>query len=405
MISIGHQLLIATSVIVSTSAIAAPLQLTAQTTDDSMIVLPVENTLLSNTIALAYKKPAPQIEWIVMATAYSPAQPIATFIKDWDAPLETGEHAYAQARAALTVQPANSPISYGLAWRYDYLMSFNQQTADLYWQYKNKQISNQNQTYELQLEAQHNERFGANVGFTQQLAPNWQLTTRANIWQGLHVLEGMASGSLTSQAFADGEVVRNIDRVNKTQTKVDYYYDKPALGEEDLNWYPDKPKGYGYSLDLNLLGRLSDNTQLAVRGYDILGRMHWQDTPSTTYLLDYDINRATTDKTRGQLNVDDVTQNLPWRVEADVLHQLNNQWQLGAHTQANDIQTLYQLSAGYQLANVNFPVRLTGLLEPQTKALGLAVDGKYGGIKLLTDSLDSEKAKRSEINLYGRYIW
>ena len=133
--------------------------------------------------------------------------------------------------------------------------------------------------------------------------------------------------------------------------------------------------------------------------------MHWQDTPSTTYLLDYDINRATTDKTRGQLNVDDVTQNLPWRVEADVLHQLNNQWQLGAHTQANDIQTLYQLSAGYQLANVNFPVRLTGLLEPQTKALGLAVDGKYGGIKLLTDSLDSEKAKRSEINLYGRYIW
>ena len=242
MISIGHQLLIATSVIVSTSAIAAPLQLTAQTTDDSMIVLPVESASFTNTIALAYKEPAPQIEWTVMATAHSPAQPIATFIKDWDAPLEAGEQAYAQARAALTVQPANSSISYGLAWRYDYLMSFNQQTADLYWQYKNKQIPNQNQTYELQLEAQHNERFGANVGFTQQLAPNWQLTTRANIWQGLHVLEGMASGSLTSQAFADGEVVRNIDRVNKTQTKVDYYYDKPALGEEDLNWYQTNQK-------------------------------------------------------------------------------------------------------------------------------------------------------------------
>ncbi len=405
MTSIGRRLLLTIAIMVSTSATAQQTSMVAQMTDDSMTLFPADTSLLSNAMPLATKKSAPQIDLTIMATAHSPAQPIDTFIKDWDAPLDEGEHAYVQARAAVNVKPANSRISYGLAWRYDYLMNFNQQTADLYWQYQNNQIPNQDQIYELQLEAKHNERFGANVGFTQQLASNWQLTTQANIWQGLHVLEGAATGSLTSQAFANGEVVRNIDRVNKTQTKVDYYYDKPALGEEDLNWYPDKPKGYGYSLDLSLLGRLSDNTQLAVRGYDILGRMHWQDTPSTTYVLDYDINRATTDKTKGQLSTDDITQTLPWRVEADLLHQLNDQWQLGTHAQANDIYTLYQLSAGYQISNAKFPVKLTGLLEPQTKALGLAVDGKYGGVKLLTDSLDSEKAKRSELSLYGRYIW
>lgn len=405
MTSIGRRLLLTIAITVSMSAIAEQTSMAAQMSDDSMTLFSADTNLLSNTMPLATKKPAPQIDWTIMATAHSPAQPITTFIKDWDAPLDEGEHAYVQARAAINVKPANSRISYGLAWRYDYLMRFNQQTADLYWQYQNKQIPNQNQTYELQLEAKHNERFGANVGFTQQLSPNWQLTTQANIWQGLHVLEGAATGSLTSQAFANGEVVKNIDRIDNTLTQVDYYYDKPALGEEDLNWYPDKPKGYGYSLDLNLLGRLSDNTQLAIRGYDILGRMHWQDTPSTTYLLDYDINRATIDKTRGQLNTADVTQTLPWRVEANLLHQFNNQWQLGAQAQANDLQTLYQLSVGYQISNARFPVKLTGLLEPQTKALGLAIDNKYGGLKFLADSLDAEKAKRSEISLYGRYSW
>ena len=364
--------------------------------------LPASST---TTPALATKAVAPQIDLSVMVTAHSPAQPIAAFIKDWDAPLDSGEHAYAQARASLDVRPANSAISYGLAWRYDYLMSFDQQTADLYWQYQNKKIPNQNQTYALQLEAKHNERVGANIGFTQQITPDWQLTTYANVWQGQHVLEGTAKGSITSQAFSDGEIIKNIDRLNKTETNIDYYYDKPALGEEDLNWYPDKPSGYGYSFDLNLIGQLSDRTQLSIRGYDILGRMRWKDTPSTAYVLDYDINRPTTDKTRGQLDTDDVTQTLPWRVEGSLMHKLNNQWQLGAHGEANDIQNLYQLSAGYQIASAAFPITMTGLVEPQTKALGLAVDSKYGGAKLLTDSLDSQKAKRSEISLYGRYTW
>ncbi len=366
---------------------------------------PLINVPLVTAPSVAPKRAAAQIDWNIMATAHSPAQPINDFIKDWDAPLDSGKHAYAQGRVSLNVRPPDSAISYGLAWRYDYLLSFNQDTADLYWQYQNKQLPNQNQNYQLQLEAQHNERIGANIGFTQQIMPNWQLTTYANIWQGQHVLDGAIKGNLTSQAFPEGEIVRNLDRLNKIDTSIDYYYDEPALKEEDLNWYPDKPSGYGYSLDLNLTGQLSQNTRLSIRGYDILGRMHWQDAPSTQYILDYDINRPTTDKTRGQLDTDDVTQTLPWRVEGSLMHELDEQWQLGAHGQVNDVHDLYQLSAGYKMEQMAYSVTLTGLIEPQTQSLGLALDSQYGGIKLLTDSLDAEKAKRSEISLYGRYAW
>lgn len=345
------------------------------------------------------------VDWEVMASAHSPAQPISTFIEDWDAPLKSGTHAYLQARTGLKVRSTDSAMSYGLGWRYDYLMQFNQDTADLYWQYKNNQLPDSDQTYLLALHAAHNERVGANVGFTKQILPNWQLTTYANLWQGRHVLEGDAHGSVSAQAVADSDNIRNIDRLDKTKTDINYYYDKPALSEEDLNWFPDKPSGYGYSLDVELAGALTDKTALSIRGYDMLGRMHWQDAPSTEYVLDYDSDRRPIDKTGGQLATADVTQTLPWRVEASVKHQLSDQWQLGAHGQANDIQTLYQLSAGYQMNNSTIPIIVTGLVEPQTKALGLTIDSRYGGIKLLTDDLDFDKARRSEISLYGRYQW
>jgi len=361
--------------------------------------------LPTNIFASQIPTQTPKVGFEVMATADSPAQPIAAFIDDWDAPLESGEHAYAQGRLALNIQPVNSAISYGLAWRYDYLMEFSEETAEVYWQYENKQNPTASKSYPLFLEAKHNERVGANIGFTQSMIPNWQLTAQANIWQGLHALDGKVTGTLNSRVLAASESNTIRDTVDTADAYLDYYYDEPALGEENLGWNPAKPSGYGYSLDLKLTGKLADKTQLNIRGYDVLGRMRWRDMPSTRYALDYDVNGRPLYSLEGQLITKDITQTLPWRVEASLLHQLDNNWQLGIQGQANEVQDLYQLSASYLLNNNRSPFMLTALIEPQTQAMGLALDSQYGGIKVLTDDLDSEKAKRSEISLYGRYAW
>ncbi|MGM8885199.1 hypothetical protein ACS8FD_04595 [Psychrobacter sp. 1U2] len=361
--------------------------------------------LPTNLFASQLPTQRPKVEFEVMATADSPAQPIAAFIDDWDAPLESGEHAYAQGRLALDIQPVNSAISYGLAWRYDYLMEFSEETAEVYWQYENKQNPTASKSYPLFLEAKHNERVGANIGFTQSIAPGWQLTTQANIWQGLHALDGKVIGNLSNRVLADSELNNIRDTIDKADAYLDYYYDEPALGEENLGWNPAEPSGYGYSIDLNLTGNLSEKTQLNIRGYDVLGRMRWKEMPRTRYALDYDVNGRPLYSLEGQLETKDVTQTLPWRVEGSLMHQLDNNWQLGAHGQVNEVQDLYQLSAGYLLNNHRYPFMLTALVEPQTRALGLSLDSRYGGVKVLTDDLDSEKAKRSEISLYGRYAW
>lgn len=386
----------AISIIISTSANAQGEQANA-----NFAFNPQATSLTSDRT----EKSEAQIDWSVMITAHSPTQPIAKFLDDWDAPLDSGKLAYTQGRTSFEIRPADSAISYGLGWRYDYLLRFSEETAEVYWQYENKQPSSTSQTYPLFLEAQHNERVGANIGFTKQVLPNWQLTTRANIWQGLHALDGKIVGDLSTRVLPDSEVTNIRDSLDKTDAYIDYYYDEPALGEEDLGWNPAKPSGYGYSLDLQLIGKLSDDTQLALRGYDVLGRMHWKDMPSTRYTLDYDANGRPLYSIEGQLSTNDVTQVLPWRFEGTIQHQLDNRWQIGAHGQVNDIQDLYQLSVGYQALADTYPLTITGLIEPQTQALGVALDSHYGGIKLLTDSLDSEKAKRSEISLYGRYSW
>lgn len=348
---------------------------------------------------------APTVDFKIMATAHSPAQPINAFLKDWDAPLTSGQYAYAQSRAELTVHPSDSPIHYGLGWRYDYLMKFNEETAKLYWQYKNKQLANKTASYSLELAAKHNERFGANIGITKDLTPNWQLTTSANLWRGIHVLEGKAAGTLTTQAMPDSENIRNLDRLDKTFTSLDYFYDKPALVEEDLNWFPEKPTGYGYSLDTQLTGKLSDKTILRIEGYDIFGKMHWYDAPSTRYLLDYDSNRRPNDKSEGDLTLNNEVQDLSWRVESHLTHDLNQDWQLGVHGQANELHNIFQLSASYHTDYQDYPMMISGIVEPQTKAIGIALDSQLGGIKFMADDLNSEKAKRAEISLYGRYTW
>ena len=343
------------------------------------------------------------VDFSMMVTAHSPAQPISAFIDDWDAPLDSGDHAYLQGRVAVNVRPAGSAISYGLGWRYDYLMQFSEETAQVYWQYENKVYGAPDKTYPLYLQASYNERIGANIGYSYPINTNWQLAARTNIWQGLHALDGKINGQLTSQAIAAGANIR--DSVNNAESSVDYYYDKPALGEENLGWLPDKPKGLGYSFDVQLAGKLTPTTTLNLQGYDLLGRMQWHDMPSTRYALDYDVGGRPLYTLEGQLDSNDVTQDLPWRIEGSLLHQLDSNWQLGAYAQANDIQTLYQLSAGYNLDNNTLPVTITGIIEPQTSALGVMVDSKYGGIKLLTDDLKADKAKRSEVSLYGRYVW
>lgn len=344
------------------------------------------------------------IHLTVDASLYSPTQSIISFTDDWDKPLDSGNTAFAHGRVAVNVQPKQQSWHYGANWRYDYLLKFDEKTAKLYHQYKNKQKLLNGENYPVKIHANHNQRIGVHFGKQWQIQPNWQITTNANLWHGQKVVDGRIQGDL--QTIENPLVVNKLtDQIHKANLAIDYFYDKPALKEEGLDWYPKKPDGYGYSLDIGIQGEIGKNTKVAVNAYDILGKMYWKNAPTTKYDFRYDIDRPNGQDTYdllGKMDNYDKTQNLTWHTTSQIDHQINHNWQIGLHSEFNRYHDLHKVAVSYQ---PNFPVKITGLIEPQTHAVGLAVHSQNFGIQWLTDSLNTNKAKRASLALSAHYAW
>lgn len=353
---------------------------------------------------LALENNQNQLTWLIDASAYSPNQSITSFVDDWDEPLKSGDYAFAQGKFQVEVNPVNSSMQYGMGWRYDYLLEFNDATAQTYWRYKNNRLPEENQQYPLYLSVNHNERYGVSLGKNWQIHSNWQITPKVNLWQGHHVIYGNFYGNLsTLSSFAHINDIQN--SINTADALLHYYYDKPALKEDKLGWQPKPPKGQGYSFDLQVAGRLPKDIYFSMNTYDLFGKMFWKDSPYTDYILNYDVNARPLYKLSGQLKKENMTQKLPWKIETHFEKQLTKKWQIGINSQFNQFSQLHQLSAKYQTNIHHVPIGLIGLMEPQTNSLGLAVQTPYGGIKWLTDDLNTNQAKRGNINIFWHYQW
>ncbi len=387
----------------------------------------------STTKSIQFIQPKRKATWSTSASSYSPALSIHQFVDDWDGQLTKGDYAFAQGRTAIDFQPASSStnesvkdstnifnkkgdslgygLGYGLAMRYDYLLKFNEPTADVYWRYKNKQMLDTDKGYPLTIDAKHNQRVGANMFITLPVADNWQIQPRLHLWKGSHAIDGRIMGKLSTlkQAQPITEDSKLHDNIDKADLSLNYHYDKPALKEEKLQWLPKKPDGYGYSFDLAIQGKLTDATYLRVEGYDLLGTMYWRDMPMTRYDFDYDVSGRPPYTLEGQLDTEDYQQDLPWRVESQLTHRLTDDWQLALSSQVNDVSHLHQLSATYQtelpINNQQQPIAISGIVEPQTRSYGLAIDTEYAGLKWLTDDIDTNKAKRGDVQFYLGYQW
>lgn len=345
-----------------------------------------------------------QLAWDVSADSYSPTQSITSFTDDWDEPLAAGDFAYIQARSDIAYRTASSPLSYGLHYRYDYLLSFSEPMAQTYWHYKNKSLPASARTYPLALSANHNERAGFGIGYDVVPSSRWQFTPMLNVWRGLHAVTGELQGRLTTLP-ATGQPSKLVDTVGVAHADLSYHYDTPALKEDRLGWQPARPDGVGYSLDLQITGELPYQTRVAINAYDILGKMHWRDMPMTDYTFDYDAMGRPPYTLEGKLATADITQDLPWRVETRLEKPLTPAWSVGLNSQFNAVSDLHQLTASYQLSHHQQPMTITAMVEPQTQAVGLQIARDDFAIRYLTDDLNTNRAKRVDLQLSLQHRW
>ena len=328
----------------------------------------ISYSLNSHAQADTYESEKPyNIQWETDITSYSPTQSIDSFTDDWDEPLENGDFAYIQGRSDIRYSTDQSPLSYALNYRYDYLLSFNPATAQVYWDYKNNELPSENRRYPLMLTADYSERLGFGIAYDEQ------------------------------RKLVDTVSVANID--------LSYQYDKPALKEDRIGWQPNHPNGIGYSLDLHINGKLPYDTTLMVDAYDILGKMYWHDMPMTDYKFNYSAIGRPPYTLEGQLSKKDLSQNLPWHVQTAIEKRFTPAWSLGLYSEFNDVTNLHQLALTHHTQFKHTPLAITGLLEPQTKAIGLQIKHKDFGISYLADDLNMNDAKRVALNFFVRHDW
>lgn len=356
------------------------------------------HTLLAVFGSLQTATAADQISYHVRADLYSEPLPIQAFIDGWENPqLGTGKVAFAQGH--MQIRHQHNQLQYGLVWNYDYLIKFTPDAARLYYQIENDLPLDTDKKYDLAIRAQHVETTGFRLGKVWQYNPDWQFTTGISVLQGRHFLVGEIIG----QGITAGSAQKILDQVQNAQLGINYYYDKPALHEDELGWQPKAPTGYGLALDIGLAGQLNHELSIDMNIRNALAYMWWDKAPNTRYEASYMPARLPSFDIQGQLKDDEqLSQRIPYQLEATLAYQAINQpWIFSLSTLANQYTQLWQINTIYQQ-----PIYQLGLhVEPQTRSYGLSLQHQNIGLRYMTDHLNTNQAKRLSSSIYLIHKW
>lgn len=339
-----------------------------------------------------------QTRFLVQADLYSEPLPIKSFIDDWQDPhFKTGKVAFAQGRIELRHQ--HNQWQYSLLWDYDYLIEFTPDTARLYYQIQNDLPLDSTTQYNLAINAQYVESMGFRLGRVWQFQPEWQISTGISLLKGRHFLQGSFEGQGTTGDFQQ----KILDQIHAVHAGLNYYYDKPALHEDELGWNPKTPLGYGLALDLEIAGKFTPEFGINVNVRNALAYMWWDKAPNSAYRASYESERLPSFDIQGKLDDDKtLTQRIPYQFETSLYYQpITQPLSFSITNLINPYAGLWQLNSFYQLSTCQLGFHL----EPQTSSYGLSLQHKNFGIRYMTDDLNTNQARRLSAALYAMYDW
>ena len=327
--------------------------------------------------------------------AYAEPVSIKAFTDDWHDNLKTGYKAFLQGRAEISTKNKHRQLS--ILWRYDYLLDFSEQTAQIYHAYKNNYLPIAQQDYPLFIKAKYSESYGIRWLQYQEFNKNLKLGLAINLLKGYKITDGQLEGNVNfkQQGF-------KVKDINNMQMDVNYYYDEPQLKEEQLEWYPKNPSALGFSVDAELAWQINPKTHFLVQINDIYGRLYWQDIPTTQYNASCQCYKFT-HNIEGQLAIDDkYTQKLLINGKSILAYQLGDLYKTELRGLFNQSLSLWQGVFLYHLKN---DWQLGFITEPQTQALGVELKTKNMYLHYLADNLNTNKAHRLGFGLGVYQQW
>lgn len=331
----------------------------------------------------------------VNVETYTEPVSIRAFTDDWDDTLKKGDKAFLQGRAEISQKNKNSQLS--VLWRYDYLLDFSEQTAQIYHAYKNNYLPIAQQDYPLFIKAKYSESYGVRWLQYQEFNKNLKLGLAVNLLKGYKITDGQLQGIVNFQQ--QGFKVKDI---NNMQMDINYYYDEPQLKEEQLEWYPKNPSGLGFSFDAVLDWQINPKAHFELQINDVYGRLYWSDIPTTQYQASCECYKLTRN-IEGQLAIDNAyTQKLLINGKSILAYQLSDLYKTELRGLFNQSFSLWQ---GVFLYNLKNNWRLGFITEPQTRSLGVELKTKNIYVHFLTDDLNTNQAHRLGFGLGVYQQW
>lgn len=324
------------------------------------------------------------------AFIYSEPVSVNALLNDWNDTLESGDIAFTHNHFEAGARYKGFRIAKIL--RYDYVLRFNGQTANAFHQEQNDIEINPDENFDLLLAPQHARSNGLLVGYRWKIAPNLLADFAITRLEGIQLLDGEVSISVSGADFDD----ENLDRAN---AQVNYHYSEPKLSEEDDRtyydaasqsfgrWNPDEPNGEGWSADIHLNWQIDSHFNLDLRIEDLYHSIKWDQAPFTRdqYLYDPDVHILPTFE--GHLGTESFKQRFKARQQLRLKYDYSNRW-------AADISL-------YRANGVSFPrisVQCHWLwtqwkisYDTKAKATGVSLHNKYLSFDVLSDNLKDHK--------------
>lgn len=326
--------------------------------------------------------------------AYSAPVSIDAFTSNWHDDLKSGDNAFLHGLAELSTQNKQRKLS--LLWRYDYLLDFDEHTAQLYHTYANDYAPIVGSSYPLHINAKYSESYGIQWLQKFHFTPNIELGLGLSLLKGYKITDGQLDGNLLFQQT--GFKAKDIQQAN---VNVNYYYDEPQLQEEQLDWHPRNPNALGFSINTTLIWQLAPQWLLNAQINDLYGRLYWQDIPTTQYNISCQCS-SFVHNIEGQLAIaNKYTQHLQPRFSGQLSYSSPQDWLVELKAISDKQMTLVQGAWGYQHASWQGLL----LIEPQTHALGIELRHPNWHLRWLTDKLNTNQAHRLGLSLGVNKSW
>lgn len=352
-------------------------------------------TIFISLLFLCSASPAYAIETYLKVESYNYAEPttINSFLNEFDGRFEGGTQAFAHEWLEVGARLGNWEL--GLLSRYDYDMSFSNDTAELYYLVTNGLPLEVGRQYHLDLSAKHYKTNGLRLGYGFSPAQSLDLKLGLAYLRGLKLMDGNIHGEATSVAENDYDFMFHTD----------YYYSEDPLFDR----VAEAPNGWGYSIDLVADWQPTSRLGLHLQVRDLLGAIFWRDAPHTiadansnNKIFDEDGYVIFTPTLKGIEEYRDFRQSLHAFGDVNVDYQVTTKYAL-LYTGRFTTETFFSgVGAAY---TTNSKQTLAMLVYPELKAFEIDYRGPFWKIRLASDAFTPNKANYLSLSGYLSYTF